>query len=820
MCFRSFSIFRNTCKSPATTAGLLLLIGMLQGGMAGDERETGPKPVPAPVPVFRPTLQPIAPGEFTVGVVTITFKDTAIKNSVADEIASLGIVKGRHDESGSGAPSHQSTGQGVDQEEYFKIYSNGISWPKLEPMPSDTAHYEDPYFYGYYCEYEFWDNPIGWKTRKDGDERVQKMNKAAMRFAEKNYRGQNPRFICYNYITTRHTTLTDALTEELLGFYKNRGQDNKRKRVKKARKNRRDKELQPVEMNPWDYYQPECRWADPLWPNSKIQIMDSAGGVFSHELGHSLGAPDTYHIGRFNDGIGGSPDLLAYGPTANAFSRFYHHGFIKPENHPTLTKSGSYTLHPRHIKPTGAEALGYLVPSNHPHYFYHLEYIHGENSTVGVGPSVEGMLISVVNLGRTSYLGSPDYFYAYRPGDPFFRGVGDAGNCLFGASHNRTEFNMRTEPSSRLPNLLDGGVAIKNIQERQGTLTFDLDINKQSISGSTYALSMLPQIRLDSISDIQPTSFAMDCTIKFRGEPLKTTYGFCWSKSAAPTVRDSTYALCHRECYRGHAIGLEPDTTYHVRGFATNGLGYRYSDEELVVKTLPVKQVPARIGPLCTDGFSDNEYLYTNYSLEQTSNIDSIINYSPTCVLAKLVAYYRPADFPSAVTDQKKPGPVDFNQMNWNPSDDDFPMRLDEVDGFFHSIMSRHKELELRDAKAKKDFTRNLAKITKVRSKPVLSTLSTAYLTQISTMVKADLANSRPVIVILCPEWTGENDMMCWGLIDGIDESGKFHHDLPLRRKLTRNGETTKFPTAYRSLDELIIPGYATYLVTSCHYQK
>lgn len=33
-------------------------------------------------------------------------------------------------------------------------------------------------------------------------------------------------------ITTRHATPTDALTEELLGYYKNRGQDNKRKRIK------------------------------------------------------------------------------------------------------------------------------------------------------------------------------------------------------------------------------------------------------------------------------------------------------------------------------------------------------------------------------------------------------------------------------------------------------------------------------------------------------------------------------------------------------------------------------------------------------------
>lgn len=157
---------------------------------------------------------------------------------------------------------------------------------------------------------------------------------------------------------------------------------------------------------------------------------------------------------------------------------------------------------------------------------------------------------------------------------------------------------------------------------------------------------------------------------------------------------------------------------------------------------------------------------------------------------------------------------------NWSPSDDDFPIRLDEVDGFFHSIKDHLKELELRDAKAQKDFTRNMAKITKVRSKPVLSTLSADNLEQISMLVRENLKNSRPVIAILCPEWTGANDMMCWGLIDGIDESGKFHHDLPMQRKVMRNSETVDFKTGYRSLGELIVPEYTTYLVTSCHYQK
>ena len=165
------------------------------------------------------------------------------------------------------------------------------------------------------------------------------------------------------------------------------------------------------------------------------------------------------------------------------------------------------------------------------------------------------MLISVVNLGRDNYLGSPDYFYTYRPGDPFFRGLGDPGQCLFGQAHGRTAFGPQTEPSSRLPNLLDGGIRISNIREHQGTLTFDLALERAKISGREYTESMLPQIRLDRVTDIQPASCTMDCTIMFRGEPLKTDYGFCWSTSRNPTIRDPSYNLCHRGALRDPVAG-------------------------------------------------------------------------------------------------------------------------------------------------------------------------------------------------------------------------------------------------------------------------
>lgn len=773
------------------------------------------RPKPAPIPTYRPATKMVAPGEFTVGVITITFRETALPGTLADQFNKLNTVKGREDESGRDKERQSASHSGITQEEYFKIYSNNLSWPKLEMMPNTESHYQDEYFYGYYCEYDYWLNPIGWKTREEGADRVEKMNKNAVRFAQKDFRGKTPKFVCYNYITTRPETPDEEVTNILYAYYKNRSETNDRKLMRKARRNSSEE----IELNfePWDYYRPEVKWAEPMWPNSKIQVADGSGGVLAHEIGHKLGAPDVYHVGRYNDGISGDASLLAYGPTANAFSRFYHHAFIGQENHPVLKSSGTYTLHPRHIDPKGNESLGFLIPSNHPHYAYHVEYIYGENKIVGVGPQTEGMLISAVNLGRSNFLGSPDYFYVYRPDDPFFRGVGDTNQCLFGKKHGRTSFNMETKPSSRLPNLLDGGISISNIQEQQGTLTFDLEINKQSLSRSDYELSMLPQIRLDEVTDIQPTSCTMDCTIKFRGEPIKTVYGFCWSTSPNPTVRDETYALMHREWYRGHAINLRPDTTYYIRAFASNGLGYRYSDEEKVIKTPPLKDAPKVIGPLLTDAFSNNAYLYRYYSQENLSTMAEYANFSPTCVLAKLVAYYRPDRFMSAEVDGNRARPVDFNKLSWNPSEDDFPMRLDEIDGFFQAAKDSSKELELREVRPNKNFIRNLKKFTGFRSKAEIHDVTADNLADINKLIHEDLKLSRPVIIIFHPEREGGDDLICWGIIDGINTDEKFHLDLPMRRQVVRDHEIVKFPAGYYSADDLLIPDYKVMVVTSCY---
>lgn len=799
-------------------ASLLVTLACLSP-LHADRRKQDDKPKPAPIPEFGPAKQPIMTGEFTVGIINITFKDSEPVTSLTQVIESLNHVTDAQDGDSnlSARPTSPGQSHGTNQADYFKTYSNGITWPKLAMMPDETTCYQDPHLFGYYCEYDYWRNPIGWTDREEGDQRVAKMNEEAMKFAKKGYRGTTPAYFCYNYLTTRHSLPPQELTDLLKHFYENRDADPDRVRKLRKRKSKQPKGAMGSLFNPWDFYAPACKWGDPMWPNSKIQIHNSGGGVLAHEIGHCLGAPDVYRIGRYNDGIGGAAALLSYGPTANAFSRFYHHAFIRAENHPTIEKSGRYTLHPRHIRPEPGQAVGYLIPTNHPHYFYHVEYIHQENRSVGVGPDHEGMLISAVNLGRENYTGSPDYFYVYRPNDPFFRGLGDTSQCLFGKRHGRTEFNLNTEPSSRLPNLLDGGVSFSNIQEQDGTLSFEVKIDRRRLPSREYEASMLPQIQLDRVTNVQSTSFTIDCTIKFRGEPVKTQYGFCWSSSPQPTIKDDHYTLAHRECYRGHAIGLKPATVYYVRAFATNGLGYRYSDEQIIVRTAPTTSPPPRIAALTTDGFSQNPYLFDNFSQETEETHLEFIGYSPTCVLAKFIAYHRPKRFEGAPDADGKTSKIDFDQLNWNPAGDDCPPRQAEIDRFFQTVYDRSRELKLHERKPGRDFLRNVVKLTGVRSKPVLSILPETPSEQVAQRIRADLQLSRPVLIAFSYDSDEFKYPIRWALIEGLEADGRLVVDFPLNSKLYVDGWKPMKPGPY-TMEELTPPGHKIYVVTSCYY--
>jgi hypothetical protein len=790
---------------------------------------------------FAPAQKPTAVGPVNVGVILVLFPDTQLKGGIPQFKTDLDHING------------------LTQEDYFKIYSNDITWPvaRLYPGEDEKSIYHAPQCYGYYCKFDFWGNPIGWKSKEEGQKRASILRADALRAAKSTVPSANYKTLAYCYITT--VPHDPSQRADLRRYYAAVCGQKPEEYPDPTKPETWHPKKDPPKLfsgdkpfEPWDFYHPGVAWGEPMWPNSIIQFNSASASTFAHEFGHVLGAPDIYRVGRPNDGISGTPVLMSYGPTATAFSRFYHHGFVQEKNYPTITAAGTYTLYPRHIKPENNEALGYIIPSRHPHYYYHIEYIYGENPALGAGGgeevrtddgyrqsgwAAEGVLISVINLGESNYLGSPDGFYTYRPNDPWFRGLGDTGECLFGDSHNRTDFNFKTEPSARLPDLLDGGVSFKNITEHQGTATFEVELDKSPLTQPVYQNSLIPQIKLEPVDQLLPTSFRMTGTIKFRGEPLIDQYGFCWNTSPGPQVRYEHFTLsnCNYDMMQGRALNLKPNTQYYVRAWASNARGIRYSDEELIVKTPALTAEINAVGPLLLDSFSNNTMLhdrFSNNSLDENGHKTTAYEaYAPVAVLAKLAAYYHPDGLLAphanvapnpARGDTLGPGHelmadedpkagkskslVNFGRLHWDPRESDPVWRTVETIALCEEMRTTARACKMYDLSLSKDFLTGFNKAFRHKLEPDFAPITSQNLDTILKQIKTELINGRPVIIIESPQPnTSSNLRLQWGLIDGYQDGDKLHIDFPQDTDWVKEKNER---LRYTTLDTLIVKDY------------
>lgn len=781
---------------------------------------------------WSPARKPTSVGAVNVGMIPILFPDTALDGGIPQFKRELDNING------------------LTQEEYFKIYTNGITWPVVKIVPGENVGdiFLAPQFYGYYCKYDLWHNPIGWKSMEEGQMRASQLKADALNAAKAKLGGMGCRRVAFSFITTPFAD--PARRPDMRRYYAEHcgmkpedypdpvaipvnlaGPIRSAKPAAERMPTRKPPELMMGDevFDPWKWYRPSVNWGEPMWPNSSIQIQNAEARVFAHEYGHVLGAPDVYRVYRSNDGIGGAAALLTYGPTASALSRYYHHGFVEEKNYPMVTQPGTYTLHPRHIKPMKDEAIGFVIPSRHSHYFYHVEYIHGEHAALGQSggregqkpergeyagntAGVEGVIISVVNIRVQSYQGSPDLFYTYRPNDPYFRGDGNLHDCLFGIKFQRVEFSMTTEPSSRLPNLVDGGVAIKSIKERQGTATFDLEINTKPLLPRDYQQSLLPQIKLDSVDQILPTSFRMAATCKFRGEPLVTRYGMCWSTAKKPTVAKDKLVFAHGEIYQGRALNLKPDTKYFVRAWSANAKGIRYSDEEIEVKTLPLAANIHEVSPLLLDGFSKNQMLrrlFANNAKDRYGDkINGYESYAPVGVLGKLVAYYRPENLevPRDGMADKANRRFDFGLLHWSPFESDPDSRKAETHALFGELRRVTRVAKMHEVSLGIEFQRELERIVRQNPRPQLMRVKAENVEEALEFIQRELRNSRPVMVIESPTPKPDsNKRIQWGLIDGFRDVDKLHVDFPLDTEFLASDEGF---VDYMTLKSLLVKDY------------
>jgi hypothetical protein len=104
---------------------------------------------------------------------------------------------------------------------------------------------------------------------------------------------------------------------------------------------------------------------------------------------------------------------------------------------------------------------------------------------------------------------------------------------------------------------------------------------------TTVPVTGMPTVTTTAISDIDKTTATGGGNVTADGGATVTARGICWSTSQNPTVSDSyTTDGTGTGSFTSAMTGLNANTTYYVRAYATNSTGTTYG-EEVSFTTLP-----------------------------------------------------------------------------------------------------------------------------------------------------------------------------------------------------------------------------------------
>ena len=245
-------------------------------------------------------------------------------------------------------------------------------------------------------------------------------------------------------------------------------------------------------------------WAELLWPhrwslysqtvyiNNKrvydfnFQLSDftnsSGNGVLSHEMYHSLGAPDLYHYSH--DGLSpvGPWDIMAN--TTNppqhmgAYMKWKYGGWIS--GIPVISSPGTYSLNP--LSSSTGNVFRINSPNSSSEYF--LVEFRKKTGTFENNVPDSGLLVYRINTAAANgnASGPPDEVYVYRPNGTS-TADGSVSTANFSQESGRTMINQYTNPAPFLQNGSNGGLYIHSIGSSAGnTISFTYSTTDPSLS--------------------------------------------------------------------------------------------------------------------------------------------------------------------------------------------------------------------------------------------------------------------------------------------------------------------------------------------------
>ena len=87
----------------------------------------------------------------------------------------------------------------------------------------------------------------------------------------------------------------------------------------------------------------------------------------------------------------------------------------------------------------------------------------------------------------------------------------------------------------------------------------------------------VPTVTTNSVSSVSSNSATVSCQVTNEGDAHVTSRGVCWSTSQNPTINNNhTTNGSGTGTFNGSLTGLNPNTTYYVRAYATNSVGTAY----------------------------------------------------------------------------------------------------------------------------------------------------------------------------------------------------------------------------------------------------
>jgi M6 family metalloprotease-like protein len=231
-------------------------------------------------------------------------------------------------------------------------------------------------------------------------------------------------------------------------------------------------------------------WSDLLWPhrwslfsesayingkrvwdfNFQLQnsLSSSGSSVLSHEMFHSLGAPDLYRYENEGNPIG-AWDLMASNTTPpqhmGAYMKFRYGNWI--DSIPVINTSGQYYL--KTIKSPVNNCYRINSPYSSSEYFV-IEYRNNEMGMFDSQIYGSGLLVYRVNddySGQGNASGPPDELYVYRP-QGTVSSDGNIQSAFFSQESARTQINDATDPNCFLYQGGYGGLNIYNIGSATG----------------------------------------------------------------------------------------------------------------------------------------------------------------------------------------------------------------------------------------------------------------------------------------------------------------------------------------------------------------